>query len=51
MEKEIGNTPDYIAISYVWGEPVFLEQIYTEVGHIKVTPNASAALLRQRQKT
>jgi len=40
--------PTYEAISYVWGEPIFTETLYSSKGCFKITASLAAALRRFR---
>jgi hypothetical protein len=48
QDPSVSPRPTYEAISYVWGEPVFPETLYTSAGHFKITVSLATALRRFR---
>ncbi|KAM7187788.1 Heterokaryon incompatibility protein (HET) domain containing protein [Naviculisporaceae sp. PSN 640] len=47
---ELSKWPDYEAISYVWGEPVFSKLLHCEDTVVRITPTLDLALRRFRHK-
>ncbi|KAH7357346.1 heterokaryon incompatibility protein-domain-containing protein [Pyrenochaeta sp. MPI-SDFR-AT-0127] len=44
ISSRLQSTPDFEAISYVWGQPTFTETLRTSSGDIDITPSLAAAL-------
>jgi hypothetical protein len=48
VERRLSRQPDYEAISYVWGSPVFSEALFLSSERLKITGNLASALRRFR---
>ena len=49
IHHRLSESPDYEAISYAWGKPVFPETLVLPTGHLKITSNLAAALRQFRR--
>ncbi|ORY63492.1 heterokaryon incompatibility protein-domain-containing protein [Pseudomassariella vexata] len=47
----LSDWPDFEAVSYVWGPPVFLKELFCDGSKISITPTLDQVLRRFRKKT
>lgn len=45
---KLADSPQYEALSYAWGEPIFPERLYLPSGYLAITKNLAAALRHLR---
>lgn len=51
IHQKLSDDPDFVALSYCWGEPIFDAEIDCDGQHINITSDPAAALTKLRGQT